>query len=175
MIEVDLVTRFVATPEDEIDFGEIREVIFQLHHKFGFNIHLICSDSFESMDFKQIMIKSGYKYTVFSADMHREVFDTFAELIKDKRIIWYRHEPLLYELQRLEDLVTKVDHPPTSGKDISDALALACYFAVGQELAERKIETSTVRRTIRAVTAPGLFGSGNSPALPFRPQDKLGY
>jgi len=176
VIEVDLVTRFVAHPESEIDFGDIREVIFQLHHKLGFNIHLICSDSFESMDFKQIMIKSGYKYTVFSADTHREVFDTFLELIKDKRIIWYRHEPLLYELQRLEDLVTKIDHSVSSGKDITDALVLACYFAVGQELAEKNIKPTVTRRRINAVTAPGIFGLGsNSQHFPFRPQDKLGY
>lgn len=177
VIEVDLVTRFVAEPDNEIDFGDVREVIFQLHHKFGFNIHLICSDSFESMDFKQIMVKAGYRYTVFSADTHREVFDTFLELIKDKRIIWYRHEPLLYELQRLEDLVVKIDHPTTSGKDITDALVLACYFAVGQELVERKVGTPVTRGNVKAVIAPGLFGSSNSQgqSLPFNVREKLGY
>ena len=158
VVEVDLVTRFVAKPDSEINFSEIRELIFTLRDKFNFNIKLICSDSYESIDFKQIMIQSGFDFVVFSVDLHREVYDSFLEMLLDNRLVWFKHEPLLYELQRLEDIIKKVDHPSTSGKDLSDSLVLACYFSSGRKLTKGKIIEKIPKREVTPVLSAGLGG-----------------
>jgi|GEM_PF-2690520 len=175
IIELDLVTRFVVKPEQELNFGEIRELIFALRNEMGFNIKLIVSDSYESIDFKQIMLQSGFDFVVFGTDAHRETFDSFLEAVLDGRFIWFKHDPLLYELQRLEDLVKKVDHPTTSGKDLSDALVLASYFASGRKLLKGKVIESVPNRNITPVISVGLGGGdvgGSNINIP-NPLDKI--
>jgi len=174
VIELDLITRFVVKPEQELNFGEIRELIFALKNEMGFDIKLIVSDSYESIDFKQIMLQSGFDFVVFGTDAHRETYDTFLEAVLDGRFIWFKHDPLLYELQRLEDLVKKIDHPPTSGKDLADALVLAVYFASGRKFLKGKVVESIPRRNITPVLSTGLgsgFG-GNNVVIP-NPLDKI--
>jgi hypothetical protein len=169
IVVLDLIVRFVALPGTEISFADVRELIFMLKKTFGFDIKLIVSDSFESLDFKQIMLAAGYDFLVYSADTHREVYDNFSELISDKRIIWYRHEPLLYEAQRVEDLGARIDHPRNSGKDLLDAACLATYFASGgkkmEELTGTRVTAATTRRGKGALST-GLGGGGAAALTP---------
>ena len=156
VVYVDLVTRFVAQPDSEIDFSEIREFIHKLNIEKGFRVHLIVSDTYQSLDFKQIMLSMGYRFEEFSVDSHRIAYDTFQSLVYDSRLDWYDHTPLLWELQRLEDQGTKVDHSRTSTKDMADALVIACYFAVGEKTIKLSGD-SLKRRSIKGATARGVF------------------
>jgi len=156
VVYVDLVTRFVAPVEGEIDFGEIREFINLLRIERKFNIDLIVSDTYQSLDFRQIMTKLGYSFEEFSVDRNRIAYDTLQSLIYDNRLDWYEHESLLYELRRLEDRVEKIEHSRYSGKDIADALAISCYFVVGDKLVKLRGDKPSLTRP-KGVLAQGVF------------------
>ncbi|MFA5760010.1 MAG: hypothetical protein WC942_11745, partial [Clostridia bacterium] len=161
IIKVDLVRRFVAPIEGEIDFGEIRKLITDLKDLLGFNITTIISDTYQSLDMKQTMSHAGYKFIMHGTDGHREVYDTFLEMILDDRLDFYIHAPLMYELQRLEDKNNKIDHTRTSSKDLADAVVLAAYFAAGGESYQRRsVEPHTRSRIKKGKLVPGISNRG---------------
>ena len=166
IIFLDLATRFVAAVGKEVDFGEIREFIHKLNIERGFKIGLILSDSYQSVDFRQIMTGAGYGFEEFSVDSNRVAYDTLLSLIYDNRFDWYEHQPLLYELQRLEDTGARIDHSRLSSKDISDSVAIASYFAAGKGLIPVKGDKISGRRNVRGALSRGLSGSGSD----FSPQ-----
>jgi hypothetical protein len=161
VVELDLIRRLVAAADTEIDFEDIRSVIYYLRDERGFNITRVVSDSYQSLEMKQALSKLGYEFIQYSTDLHREVYDSLVEALYDSRVIWYNHPPLIYELMRLEDLGDKVDHQKTAGKDLADAMALGAYFAGGGKEFMRSMVEKKVGRLPTGRTTHGLASGGS--------------
>lgn len=173
--QLDLISRFVAPAGAEISFEDVRKLINTLRDEWRFDITLIASDSFQSIDFKQIMMNNGYDFIVHSTDTDRAPYETFWELVTNKRLIWYRFEPLLYELQRIEDLGGRFEHSVSAGKDCVDAATLSLYFVSGKDVIHRKVDSAIRKRAIGGIIGQGVAGGGmSSPGSFINPGSLIG-
>ncbi len=129
-IVVDFMHRIKAPVGGEIYFSEIRDMIFKLK-ELGFKISGVSFDGWQSIDSIQILESKGFDCKVFSVDKDTAAYDTLKETMYTGKLKFYRYEPFLNELQRLEFIEGgKVDHPPHGSKDVSDAVAGAVFSAV---------------------------------------------
>ncbi|MFC1514479.1 hypothetical protein ACFL5X_01085 [Candidatus Omnitrophota bacterium] len=144
-VVVDLMRRINAPPGGEIYFSEIRELIFELRKK-SFRIDLITYDGWQSIDSLQILQEEGFNCEILSVDRDTSAYDTLKERIYEGKLKYYRYEPFLQEMKRLELIKgSKVDHPPTTGsKDVTDAVAGAVYSAVKRANTVREVTLKIV-------------------------------
>jgi hypothetical protein len=128
-IVVDLMHRIKAPAGGEIFFADIREMIFKLRD-IGFRIAKVTFDGWQSVDSLQILREKRFNCDTISVDRDTKAYDTLKEKIYTEKIRYYRYEPFLEELRRLELREgQKVDHPPSGSKDVSDAVAGAVLSA----------------------------------------------
>jgi hypothetical protein len=122
VIWYDLLLRVVPPPEGEINFGNIRGLLYELIG-LGFRLDLVTLDSFESRDFIQQMEGRGIRSELLSVDASMEPYAQFQSALYEERVHYYRYEPLLEELINLEQKGDRVDHRPHGAKDCADAAA----------------------------------------------------
>ena len=128
VVKMDLIHYWEALPGQEIDFGNIREFIKLLSHKFP--VGLVTFDRWNSVDMIQILTKRG-----ISCDQHsikRNDYDILSTAIYDNRFSGYfSHELVENELLKLQTLENgKIDHPDGLHDDLAQALAGACWNAI---------------------------------------------
>ena len=118
VIAYDVVMRIVPPSNGEIDFSMIRQVIFDLREKHGLPIKVVCTDGFQSSDFRQILAKKGYATEYLSVDRTTQPYVSLRDAINDGRIFLPRHNYLVKELVELEYVRSgskeKIDHKPNS-------------------------------------------------------------
>lgn len=111
----------------EVDLSEIRQRIYDLKDMWYF-IKLITFDQFASKDFRQIIEKKWFRTDYVSVDRDTEPYDILKAAVYENRIDIPFDAVVERELRQLELVKwTKVDHPPSGSKDVSDALAWVCW------------------------------------------------
>ncbi len=126
-IFIDLMMQIKAGPKDEIQFEDVRQIIYKLKD-IGYNIHLITFDGWQSVDSVQTLKSAGFNADFFSVDRNPEAYYTLKAAVLDKRLDYYYYKPLITELQQLEEVKgMKIDHPRQGSKDVADAVAGVCY------------------------------------------------
>jgi len=164
IINVELIFRFSAPTNSEVDFSEVRSFIEYLRRERGYNIKKVGTDSWQSIDFKQQMSKMGFETEIVRVQGDRAVYQTLKDIINEGRIKCYYRESLFNELKRLEEKDGKA--LSIYYKDQADALAGAVYIACSDQVSI-KAGKVVAQPTVRPVTAPGMFGrSGNVIPLP---------
>jgi len=134
IIMVDLLLRIVAPRNGEINFGNVRSILYQLQQlgmymKFGsLDLKLM------SADFIQIVKSRGLNADHVSVDKDLTPYQVTKDCFYDSRMIMYEYEIATTELSRLEKAVDKIDHPLDGSKDVSDGLAGATFNAFNAEL-----------------------------------------
>ena len=132
-IVIDYMDCLRAEPGKELDFGEIRQIIFDLKSR-GFNISLVTFDGWQSHDSQQIMKKRGIRSKELSVDRDIGPYTALKEAILEKRLDYYYHEIFIKELKTLEEIAKgegwKVDHATHSSKDVADAVAGVVYNCI---------------------------------------------
>lgn len=129
LIEMDLVLRILAPPGQEIDFGEIRGIIYDFQ-RHGYTIGYATMDNFQSRDTLQQLQKHGIDGEVLSVDKTTEPYTELKTAIYEGRLMMYPYQPVVEELERLrrnENARVKIDHPPNGKKDTADALCGVVY------------------------------------------------
>lgn len=107
----------------QIPIHKIKKLVFTLH-ELGYPVEWVTLDGFQSADFIQTMIRSGFRSGVLSLDKKPGPYMTTKDAIIDGRV----HGPdSALACTELRDLVwvsqnTKVDHPPDGSKDLSDCI-----------------------------------------------------
>jgi len=126
---------------NELDIGEVRKWIMALKEYYGINIHTVSLDGFQSQESMQQFRKAGIMSQYVSMDTTTEPYDHLKMAIYQDRFDCQDHELLKVELAGLEinSKKEKVDHGPHGSKDISDAVAGACF-------------TASQNRTVRSLT-----------------------
>jgi len=130
LIIIDLMMKIQAQVGKEIDLAEIKGTVFGLKG-LGFDIAKVTYDQFQSASSIQELNKHGFNAERLSVDKDLSCYETLKEGIYAGKVKYYRYQPLLSELKRLE-LVDgkKVDHPANGSKDVSDAVAGAVYNCI---------------------------------------------
>jgi hypothetical protein len=128
VIWIDLLMRIVPPVGGEINYGGIRSIIYQMQDK-GFAFGLATMDQYNSADTLQKFKVKGIESERLSVDRPMDPYDTLKAALYERRVRYYKYNPLLEELRELQrDLVkNKVDHPPKGKKDIADALCGVVY------------------------------------------------
>lgn len=121
-IEIDIAMSITAPPGGEIQFSEIREMIYFLE-RMGFNFVSLTADSWNSVDTIQIMNSHGIPSVMLSVDRDIVPYEDLKKAIYEDRVRCHKCDLLKKELERLEIVNgDKVDHPPKGSKDIADAV-----------------------------------------------------
>ena len=125
--------RIRAKEGEEIPFYKIRNFIYYLRDKLGYNIVMVSQDSFQSRDSLQTMHNNGFNTKLLSVDRTYDPYNSLKNAINEGRIISPHIGILEKELLDLEDdrKRNKVDHPNTTegSKDVSDTIAACVYNA----------------------------------------------
>jgi hypothetical protein len=130
VVLLDLMLQIKAPEGGEIKFSEVRDLIYALHGN-GFYLSKITYDGWQSIDSLQILRDKGFYCEVLSVDRDLTAYETLKEKIYSGKCKFYRYEPFLKELRRLELVAGKrVDHVPKGSKDVTDAVAGAVLSAV---------------------------------------------
>lgn len=126
---------------NEVDFEKVREFIYKLQDQ-GFPLTLISLDQWNSTDFMQQLEKKGIPNKLQSMDRTLQPYNTLKDLIYQDLVNIYGNPILLRELNELQLIGGKVDHPKESNqrlkeegkragsKDCADAVAGAIFAAV---------------------------------------------
>jgi len=126
-IFIDFMLRIKAGPRDEIQFKEVRKIVYKLRD-IGYNIHKVTFDGWQSVDSVQTLKSAGFNSEILSIDRNPEAYYTLKGALLDKRLDYYYYKPLIDELQQLEEIKgMKIDHPRQGRKDVADAVAGVCY------------------------------------------------
>lgn len=143
IVEIDLLTSFIAPYNGEIDFSLIRQMIVELINR-KFSIGKLTCDQFQSADFLQIINKLGIETDIRSVDRNTNAYDCLKELIYDYRLKGYSYirnidndsgitlqiNEIVNELNHLIYTGRKIDHTAYSSKDLSDSLAGSVQGAI---------------------------------------------
>jgi len=137
---VDLAVQ-LRPKENEIDFEDIRKFIFSLQDK-GFAIAQVSLDGWNSVDFMQLLEKQGIQTKLVSMDRSMQPYNTLKDVLYQEILDYYYNPILLRELNELQVIDGKIDHPKESqerakeegrkqgSKDLADALGGAVFSAV---------------------------------------------
>lgn len=129
-IVIDYMDSLRAETGKELDFSEIRQIIFDLKGR-GFNIKKVTYDGWQSRDSQQILKNKGVNSEELSIDRDMAPYTALKEAILEQRIDFYRHAKFIKELKTLEEIKgKKVDHAPGSSKDVADAVAGVVYNCI---------------------------------------------
>jgi len=127
VVAYDAVFRVVQQSGREIDFDEIRNIIYLLRDTAGIPIRIVTYDGFQSVDSRQLLAKKGFASGYMSVDGKdgREIYRSFRQAVFNERVYAPEHHHGFVELSRLEEDHKKklVDHPLNGSKDVADSMA----------------------------------------------------
>lgn len=128
VIWVDLILRIKPPIGGEIDHGDVRGLVYQAQ-KHGFHVACVSMDQWNSVSSLQKFATKGISTEKISVDKPMDAYETLKSAIYENRVFFYKYQPLLEELKTIQkdSIKNKVDHPPSSSKDLADALAGVVY------------------------------------------------
>jgi len=129
LVWYDFLLSVKAPPFEQIMFGDIRTVIYELVNH-GFRIQKVSFDSFGSISEIQTLQQKGYDVEKLSVDTSMDPYLFLRTALHERRVKYYEHPVLLKELVQLEHhkAKKKVDHPPSGSKDQADGAAGVAYW-----------------------------------------------
>lgn len=134
-IVIDMLLRVKAAAGNEIIFGDVRRVIYDLIDKRRFKVKKVTLDGFQSQDTIQQLRKRHIQADYLSIDRSKLPYEDLREAIYEGRIEWPKYmtnlragesravEIAISELSQVTDSGKKIDHPPDGSKDVADAMA----------------------------------------------------
>lgn len=133
VIVIDFALRVNPPKGEEINLGDIRQLVYMLSQEGGFPITLVTTDGYQSADTRQHFIRKGYKSELVSVDRNPGPYLAMKYSIYEQRMDIYEYEPFLEEARALEwnEAKRKVDHPENGRKDVCDAIAAVCWTLQG--------------------------------------------
>lgn len=127
-IYIDIAMSVAPPRGGEINFAKIRALLYKLR-LLGLNLRWTTTDSFQSVDMKQLLAHKGFLTGTISTDTTLMPYSTLKTALYDGRVFIPEQPKLQTELISLEFHAkkNKVDHPPHGSKDIADALASVVF------------------------------------------------
>jgi hypothetical protein len=152
IIQLDLILE-VMPRGGEIEFENIRRLLYALRDKLRIPIKWVSFDQFQSKDSMQIMFNNGFMTGYRSMDVDTFAYDVTKQAFYDDRILAPEHARAQREMISLEidTKKNKIDHPPNGSKDVADSIAgVVAGLTMRREIWNRHgISTAKIPQTIR--------------------------
>ena len=139
-------------PGDRLSFQKVVNFIYWLRRN-GFNIGTISTDQYQSSYLREVLNGEGFKTSKISVDRSEDPYIGLKNILNDQRIELVRNEFRDFELINLQRQNNKIDHKPTTSKDVADCLCGACY-TLTTEHAVSPPPAPSVANAIAAVNRP---------------------
>lgn len=125
IIQYDLILEVKPPKGGEIEFENIRKLLYTLRDKVHVPIKWITFDDFQSKDSRQLLAQQGFITGYQSMDRDTFAYDVTKQAFYDGRVKAPAHPKGHKEMLTLEidTKKRKIDHPPHGSKDVSDAMA----------------------------------------------------
>lgn len=168
---IDFALAIKAPQGDQIDYEKIHQFIAFLRES-RFKIRYITFDQYQSVGPMQMLIKNSFEVGNQSVDKNDLAYIYLKDIIVNRGISMYYHEKLERELTRLTHKFNngraRVDHPPNSSKDISDAVAGVVFNCMElltnpgkfPDTANQDVAKSVISNLFPAMQLEKLPGSG---------------
>jgi hypothetical protein len=134
VIYIDLVLKIIPPLEGEVQIEDVRNVLYDLRDKVGFNFLKITYDQWQSKESQQTLARRFGEDVVahLSVAKSADAYIVLKETIYEGRLHCYAYPPLVKELQGLvyDPKGNKINHLPNAHDDVSQALAGAVFNAV---------------------------------------------
>lgn len=129
----------------QIEFAEVRQLVYYMRDMVGLPIRWVTYDGFESVDSRQILRHHGFKTDRISVEALEVYSDMRTAMYFHKRLAAPEHSIAFAEFARLEPDYDKdkIDHPPKGSKDTCDAMT-GVFRNLGQQ---RSSWSSTLRES----------------------------
>jgi len=123
-IIIDLAVAIEPPLNGEIEYDEIRRMVYDLRDVYNFNLVLVSMDMVEKATNLQHFRKKGFETKYISVDKSKLPYLLVKDLINQGRVKIHHSNILKKELKSLEKTIMgKIDHPDGGSKDIADAVA----------------------------------------------------
>jgi hypothetical protein len=125
VIQFDMVLEVRPPRGGEIEFENIRRLMYVLRDQLNVPLKWISFDQYQSRDSMQIMHQQGFVVGYQSMDVDTMAYDVTKQAFYDGRLLVPDHPKAQREMTCLEidTKKNKVDHPPQGSKDVSDSMA----------------------------------------------------
>ena len=125
IIQFDMILEVRPPRGGEIEFENIRRLIYTLRDRLRLPIKWVTFDQYQSRDSMQIMHQQGFMTGYQSMDSTTHAYDVTKQAFYDERIRAPAHAKGQREMVTLEfdAKANKIDHPPHGSKDVSDSMA----------------------------------------------------
>ena len=119
------------SPQAELQLGDLRDWVMQLHNRLGLQITAVSLDGFQSAETRQTLHRMGIRTRLVSVDRTPEPYEGLRQALADGRLALCPSDLLARELLELERNAAagRIDHPPRGSKDVADALCGAVWLA----------------------------------------------
>lgn len=133
IIWIDIMLRIVSPQGGEINFGNIRSLIYELQ-AMGYLFEKVTLDSYQSSDTIQILNGRGIEAEELSIDKTMDPYNEVKTALYEDRLMMYWYDIVLQELKYLivarSGSQVKVDHLAGKSKDVADCVAGVVYNCV---------------------------------------------
>lgn len=125
VIQYDMILEVLPPRGGEIEFDNIRRLLYTLRDKLGIPIKWVTFDQFQSKDGMQILSRQGFMVGYQSMDTSMDAYEVMKSAFYDKRVNAPHNPKAQKEIVTLEidTKKRKIDHPPQGSKDVADAMA----------------------------------------------------
>lgn len=193
-IIIDMLARIKAAPGQQVQYSDVRRLIYELKDGRKFRIKTVTMDGFQSTDTQQQLRKRKFHVEDLSADKSRLPYEDLREAIYEERLEFPPYktyikngddtavEIAVQELMQLQDMGKKIDHPADGSKDVADAMAGVVTTLMGDRSYRRGVGSSSAPKEPRELQAtgttglpdnvfalPGIMGGLQAPPLPAVP------
>lgn len=120
----DVILTVRPNGKEQIEFAEIRQIIYMLRKEASIPIKWVTFDGFQSVDSRQILRKRKFLTDLLSVEKLSVYEDFRTAVFYHKRVMAPEHVVAFSELAKLEANFEKnsIDHPPNGSKDTCDAM-----------------------------------------------------
>lgn len=133
IVWIDIMLRIVSPQGGEINFGNIRSLIYELQ-SMGYLFEKVTLDSYQSSDTIQILNGRGIEAEELSIDKTMDPYNEVKTALYEDRLMMYWYDIVLQELKYLivarNGSQVKVDHLAGKSKDVADCVAGVVYNCV---------------------------------------------
>lgn len=125
IVQFDMILEVRPPRGGEIEFENIRKLIYSLRDKLHIPVKWVSFDQYQSRDSMQIMHQNGFMTGYRSMDVDTHAYDVTKQAFYDRRIKAPAHAKAQHEMITLEFNAkkNKIDHSPHGSKDVSDSMA----------------------------------------------------
>lgn len=137
VVEFDLILTLARGRERPIAFDKIRGFLFWLRKEGGYCFSKITADMYQSDYLLETLASNGFSTAKLSVDRSPDAYHALRAGFEASAVRLYRQEEFITEARELLEIDGKIDHPPGSTKDTTDAVAGAYFNAITSDEARR--------------------------------------